>query len=117
MYLTSFCVIVSPGVPLYDGTGIFVDKQLIAMLDHYSVQLGNLVNIFQALSTAAPTTDQGIVWMLAHQGRVTARPGIKTPTGQDFHRAEISDSGCVVVYFPQFFLYITQKRRFTFSQK
>jgi hypothetical protein len=32
---------------------------LIAILDHYSVQLGNLVGIFQALSSAAPTTEQG----------------------------------------------------------
>ena len=47
------------GIPLYDGTGIFVDKELIAILDHYSVQLGNLVNVFQALSSAAPTTEQG----------------------------------------------------------
>ena len=47
------------GIPLYDGTGIFVDKELIAILDHYGVQLGNLVNVFQTLSSAAPTTEQG----------------------------------------------------------
>jgi hypothetical protein len=47
------------GIPLYDGTGIFVDKELIDILDHYSVELGNLVDIFQALSLSAPTTDQG----------------------------------------------------------
>ncbi|XP_046849987.1 protein ELYS-like isoform X2 [Xenia sp. Carnegie-2017] len=47
-------------VPLFDGTGIFVDNQLVAILDHYSVQLNNLVDIFETLSSAALTTEQGV---------------------------------------------------------